>query len=127
MCVRLDTLDNKELMLKPENVCPRLPTVLKLQEQLIRLHDLAQERIASSKELHRIQIKVKGVKHVNTAIACQNLRVAYLVTGRPAEIDLAVSLLIQADKIRRHVGDDDEDQALSISKTPSAAQAVGSI
>jgi len=26
LCVRLDTLDNKELMLKPENVCPLFPT-----------------------------------------------------------------------------------------------------
>jgi len=124
ICVGLDTLDNKELMLKPENVCPLLPTALKLQEQLLKLQDLTQERIASSKEVHRIQIKVKGVKHVNTAFACQNLGVAYLATHQAAEIGLAVSLLCQTDKIRHRVGDDDKDLALSISKTLSAAQVV---
>jgi len=122
LCVRLDMLDNKELMLKPENVYPLFPTALKLQEQLQKLQDLAQERIASSKEHHRIQIKVKGVKHVNTAIACQNLGVAYLATARPADTGLGVSLLMQADKIRRRVGDDDKDLALSISKNLSTAQ-----
>jgi len=30
--VRLDTLDNKELMVKPEKVRPLLPTASKLQE-----------------------------------------------------------------------------------------------
>jgi len=124
MRVRLDTLNNKELMLKPENVCPLLLTALKLQEQLQKLHDLAQERIASSKEVHRIQIKVKGVKHVNTAIACETLGVAYLVTGRPADTGLGVSLLIQADKIRRRIGDDDKDWARVLSQILSAAQAV---
>jgi len=124
MCVRLDTLDNKRLMLKPENVCPLFPTALKLQEQLMKMHDLAQEHIASSKEVHRIQIKVKGVKHVNTAIACETLGLAYLETGRPADTGLAVSLLIQADKIRRRVGVDDNDRALSISKSLSAAQEI---
>ena len=34
LCVRLDTLDNKELMLKPDIVCPLFPTALKLQELL---------------------------------------------------------------------------------------------
>jgi len=46
-------------MLKQENVRPLFPTALKLQEQLQKLHDLVQERIASNKEYHRIQIKVK--------------------------------------------------------------------
>ena len=124
MCVGLDMLDNKELMLKPENVCPLFPTALKLQEQLQKLHDLAQEHISSSKEVHRIQIKVKGVKHVNTAIACQTLGIAYLATHQAADIGLAVSLLIQADKIRCRVGDDDQDLALSISKTLSVAKAA---
>jgi len=124
MRVRLDTLDNMELMLKPANVCPLFPTSLKLQEQLLKLYDLAQERIASSKELHRIQIKVKGVKHVNTAIACWTLGAAYLATDKPADTGLAVSLLIQAGKILRRVGDDDTDLALSISKSLSAAQAA---
>jgi len=124
MRVRLDTLDIKKLMLKPENVCPLLPTALKLREQLMKMQDLAQERIASSKEYHRIQIKVKGVKNVNTAIACQNLGLAYLATHQASEIGLAVSLLIQADKIRRRVGADDKDRALSISKSLSAAQAA---
>jgi len=104
MCVRLDTLDKKRLMLMPENVCPLLPTAPKLQEQLLKLHDLAQERIASSKEYHRIQIKVKGVKHVNTAVACQTLGVSHLATHQAAEIGLVVSLLIQAYKMqRRHL------------------------
>jgi len=124
MCVRLDAVDNKELMLKPENVCPLLPTAAKLQEQLQKLHDLTQERIVSSKEVHRIQIKVKGVKHVNTAIACQTLGIAYLATHQAADTGLAVSLLIQADKIRCRVGDDDQDLALSISKTLSVAKAA---
>jgi len=123
MRVRLDMLDNKELMLKSENVCPLLPTAPKLQEQLMKLHDLAQERIASSKEVHRIQIKVKGVKHVNTGIACETLGLAYLMKGRPADTGLAVSLLIQADKIRRRVGADDKDMALWILQNLSAAQA----
>jgi len=124
MRVRLDTLDKKKLMLKPENVRPLLPTALKLHEQVMKMHDLAQERIASSKEYHRIQIKVKGVKHVNTAIACQNLGLAYLATHQAAEIGQAVSLLIQADKIRRRVGADDKDRALSISNSLSAAQSA---
>jgi len=83
MRICLDTLDNKELMLKPENMCPLFPTVPKLQKQLLKLHDLAQEpeRIDNGKEYHRIQIKMKGVEHVNTAIACQTLGVAYLATG----------------------------------------------
>jgi len=122
MRVRLDTLDNKVLMLKPGNVCPLLPTALKLQQQLQKLNDLAHECIASSKELHRIQIKVKGVKHVNTAITCQTLGAAYLATGRPDDIGLGVSLLIQADKIRRRVCDDDKDLAIGISETLSAAK-----
>jgi len=59
----LDTLDNKRLMLKPENVCP-------LSSFRSSSYDLAQERIASIEEHHRIQIKAKGVKHVNTARLC---------------------------------------------------------
>ena len=43
MRVLLDTLDHTELMPKPENVCPLLPTAPKLQEQLLKLHDFAQE------------------------------------------------------------------------------------
>jgi len=124
MRVRLDMLNNKELMLKPENVCPLLPTALKLQEQLIKLRDLAHERIASSKEVHRLQIKVKGVKHVNTAIACETLGLAYLATNKPADTGLAVSLLIQADKIRRRIGDDHKDRALGISQSLNDAQVV---
>jgi len=46
MRIRLDTHNNKELMPKPENVCPLFPTVLKLQEQLMKLQDLSQELIA---------------------------------------------------------------------------------
>jgi tetratricopeptide (TPR) repeat protein len=122
--VRLHAFDNKEIMLKPENVCPLFPTAPKLQEQLLKLHDLAQERIASSKEDHRIQIKVTGVKHVNAAIACQNLGTAYLETYRLAETGLAVSLLMQADKIRRRVIDGDKDMALSMSQNLSAAKAA---
>ena len=83
MRVRLDMLDNEELMLKPESVCLHFPTpALKLQEQLLKLHDLAHERIASSKKAHRIQIKVTDVKHVDIAIACQTLGAVYLATGR---------------------------------------------
>ena len=73
MRIRLVMLDNKELMLKPENVCPLFPTALKLQEHFLKLHDRAQERIASCKEFHRIQIRVTGVKNINGASACQNL------------------------------------------------------
>jgi len=47
-----------------------------------------------------------------------------LATHQAAEIGLAVSLLIQADKIQRRVGEDDKDRALSISKSLSAAQAT---
>ena len=80
MRIPLDMHDNNELMLKPENGCPLFPTALKLQEQLLKLHDLAQERTASSKEFHGIQLKVTGVTHVNAAIACQSLGAAYLET-----------------------------------------------
>jgi len=124
MRVRLDMLDNKELMLKPENVCPLFPTAPKLQEQLIKMHDLAQEHITSSKEVHRLQIKVKGVKHVNTAIVCQNLGVACLATDKPADTGLAASLLIQADKIRRRISDDNKDLALLISQNLNDAKAA---
>ena len=47
-----------------------------------------------------------------------------MVTGRPADVGLAVSLLIQADKIRCRVGYDNKGPALSISKKLSAAQAA---
>jgi len=122
--VRLDRHDNKELMLKPENVCPLFSTALTLQEQSLKLQDLIQERIARSKEAHRIQIKVAGVKHVNTAIACQIFGAAYLATGTLADISHGVSLLMQADKIRRCVCDDDKDRALSISHSLSIAKAA---
>jgi len=126
MRICLDTHDNKELMLKPENLCPLFPTARapKLQEQLLKLNDLAQEHIASSKEFHHIQLKVKGVKHVKTAIACETLKSAYLATGRSAETGQAVTLLIQADKIARRVGDDNKGLALSILQDLSAAQAA---
>jgi len=55
-----------ELMLKPEKVCPLFPNAAK--EQFERMQDLARERIASSKENHRIQFKVKDVKHVTAAV-----------------------------------------------------------
>ena len=128
MRIRLDTHDNKELMLKPENVCPLFPKALKLQEQLLKLHNLAQERITSNKEARRFQIKARGVKHVNTTIACQNLGTAYLSTGKPAYTGLVTgleaTLLIQADRIRRGVGDDDTDQAFSMSRSLCEAQAA---
>ena len=76
MRIRLNTHDNKKLMLKPENVRTLFPAASKLQEQLLKLHDLAQERITSNKEARRFQIKARGVKHVNTTIACQNLGTA---------------------------------------------------
>jgi len=57
---------------------------------------------------------VTGVKHINAVIACHTLGNAYLATKKPAEVGLAVSLLIQADKIGRRVGDDDKDRALSM-------------
>ena len=63
-----------------------------------------------------------GVKHVNTAIACQTLEVVYLATNKPADTGLAVSLLIQPDKIQRRVSDDDKDLALSMSQSLRAAQ-----
>jgi len=120
--VRLDTLDNKELMLKPEHVCPLLPMAPKPQEQLLKLHDLIQERIASGKEYHRIRIKVKGVKHINTTFSCNTLGNAYVAIQRPADTFQGVTLLIQADKIQCRISDDDKDQALSISRNLSAAQ-----
>jgi len=121
----LETLDDKELMLKPENVCPLFPTAPKLQEQYQKLKDLVQERIVSSKEYHRIQIKVSGVKHSRTAHACHDLGAAYLSMGNAAGTRLAVPLLIQADKIRRsRVGDDDPDEAFLSSRNQSAAQAA---
>ena len=67
---------------------------------------------------------MKGVKHVNTAIACQTLEVVYLATNKPADTGLAVSLLIQADKIPRRISADNKDLALSISRSLSAAQAA---
>jgi len=67
MRVGLDTLNNKELMLKPENVCPLFSTALKLQEQLMKMHDLAQERISSSKEVHRIQINADPGRQDSTS------------------------------------------------------------
>jgi len=55
----------------------RILSSCKLQKQHLKLHDLAQKCIASSKEFHRIQIKMTIIKHVNTAIVCQSL-------GQPA-------------------------------------------
>jgi len=124
--VCLDTLrlDNKELMHKPGNVRPLFPTTSKLQEQLLKLQDLAQERIASSKELCRIQTMMTGVKHVNAVIACHTLGAAYLVTKKRTEIGLAVSLLIQTEKIRRRISDDNRDRALSLSQNLRIAKAA---
>jgi len=58
--------DNKDLMLKSENVRTLFLNSSKLLEQLLKLHDLAQKRIASSKELHRIQIKMTSVSSMST-------------------------------------------------------------
>ena len=49
---------------------------------------------------------------------------ACMPTEKPANTGQAVNLLIQADKIRRRVGDDDKHLALSISLDLSAAQAA---
>ena len=101
--------NDKELKLKPENVQPLIPTAAKLQELILKIQEIAQERIASSKEAYRIQIKVTGVKHVNTAVSCYALATAYMKTWKPADTGEAVALLIKADKIRLHVGDERHD------------------
>jgi len=122
--VRLNMRDNTEFMLKPENVCPLFPTASKLQEQLLQLQDLAQEPIVSSKELQRIQIKMTGVKHADAVIPYHTLGAAYLATKEPTEIGLAVSLLTQAEKIRRRISHDDKDQALLLSQNLCIAEAA---
>jgi len=67
MRVGLDTLNNKELMLKPENVCPLFSTALKLQEQLMKMHDLAQEPISSSQQVRRIPINADPGRQDSTS------------------------------------------------------------
>ena len=63
-------------MLKSENVRTLFLQAAGAAPEAVDL-DLAQKCIASSKELHRIQIKMTSVKHVNTAIVCQSLGAAY--------------------------------------------------
>ena len=124
MRVRLDVPDNTEIMLKPRNVRPLIPTAEKLQEQFLKLQDLTRERIASSEEAHRIQVKMMGVKHVNTGIACHALGSAYLGTDIPSDAGRAVALLIQAIKLQRRVGDNDKERALGFCQALSSAQAA---
>jgi len=49
---------------------------------------------------------------------------AYLATKKRTEVGLAVSLLIQAEKIRRRISDDDKDRTLSLSQNLRTSKAV---
>jgi len=123
MRVCLDVHDKQEMMLKPENVCPLFPTAEKLQGQMLKLQKLVLEQMTSSKECHRIQIKVTGAKHTNTIITIQTLAHAYFSTNKPVETGLALELLIQADKINRRMGVDDQDE-VQLSRALSEVQAA---
>ena len=102
VCVRLDQ-DNKDFRLKLENVYLLVATVDERKELFAQLQDLAEEAITSQTESLRIQVKVKGTKHVNTACDYYNLGSAFARTDKPAETRKAVSLLTKACKILRRV------------------------
>jgi len=66
------------------------------KEMYIQLQDLTHERITSMKECLRIQVKVKGIKHVNTACAHHNLGLASMRTYKPDETRELVAMMNKA-------------------------------
>jgi len=121
VCVRMNE-DMQELRFKPENVRP----LVALDEQrrliYITLQDLADEGMACGKENLRIQLKLTGVKHVNTATAYFNLGSDYMATYRPAETREAVAMITKAERIMRRVAGDDDPRLLRILMGLSTAQ-----
>jgi len=106
MRVRLNSLlhNYKETGLKCENLLPLVPTAGQRQAQFCQIHDLTLECIVSSKEAFRIQLKVHGVKHINTGSMCHTFGNALLKTYKAADTGEAVTMLIKAEKIRRRFG-----------------------
>jgi len=102
LCVRLDQ-DNMDLRVKLQNVSPLVATAGERKKLLAQVQSLALEQIESSKEFLRLQVKVKGVKHVNTALAHYGLGLTLLDIYKPAETHEAVALLAKAGKIMRRV------------------------
>ena len=68
-----------------------------------QIQDLTTERIASCREGLRIQLKMRGVKHLHTAIAYDNLGQSYLMTYRLAETREAVDMHKKADRIMHRI------------------------
>jgi len=105
---------NRKMSLNLVNVrpllatAPLLVTVEQRKELYKQIQDLTTERIASCKEGLRIQLKMKGVKHLNTAIAYDNLGQSYLMTYRLAETREAVDMHKKADRIMHRIAGDDD-------------------
>jgi len=84
LCVRLDQ-DNMDLRVKLQNVSPLVATADERKKLLAQVQSLALEQIESSKEFLRLQVKVKGVKHVNTALAHYGLGLTLLDIYKPGQ------------------------------------------
>jgi len=86
--------------LKCENLLLLVPTVGQRQVQFRQIHELTLGCIVSSKEAFRIHLKVHGV----TGSIYNTSGNAFLKTYTAADTGEAVTMLIKADKIRRHFG-----------------------
>jgi len=121
VCVCLDP-DNTQLHLKLQNILPLVPTAIECKELCTQIQDLADEEITSKREYLRIQMKVKGIKHVNTAFAHHSLGCALKKTHKPAETCEVVALLTKAGKILRRVAADDNPRLLTYPQVLEEAQ-----
>jgi len=121
LCVRLYQ-DNMDLRLKVENVRPLIVMPDERKVLYAQLQDLTDEQIVSSREYLRIQLKVKGVKHFNTAVAHNNLGIALSKTYKPYEMLEAVAMLTKAAKSMRRVAADDDPHVLQFSQTLKETQ-----
>jgi len=114
--------DNTQLRLKLQNILPLVPTAIECKELCTQIQDLADEEITSKREYLRIQMKVKGIKHVNTAFAHHSLGCALKKTHKPVETCEAVALLTKASKILRRVAADDDPRLLTYPQVLEEAQ-----
>jgi len=67
-------------------------------------------------------MKVKGIKHIDTAVAHVNLGLALCNTGKPAETQEAVALIVKAGKILHRIVADDDPRLLNIPQVLETTQ-----
>jgi len=123
MRVILDGSSKKELSLKPENVRPLIPTEQR-QSLFRKIRDLTHQQIASSKEFQRVQLMLRGAKHVQMAGVYHTLGQAYLQTYTPADTRTAVEMMHKATRILRRVDDGDEHKLAVACGVSSATEAL---